>query len=53
MSKEQKNEKIDYPLITMAGLKKDNKVHIAFSGLCEYPFRSNIIEDILNDNLAY
>ena len=46
-----KNEKIDYPLITMVGLKKDSKIHIAFSGLCKYPFRSTIVEDILNNSL--
>ena len=49
--KRTKNEKIDYPLITMVGLKKDSKIHIAFSGLCEYPFRSTTVENILNDNL--
>lgn len=48
--KRTKNEKIDYPLITMAGLKKDNRINIAFSGLCQYPFRSTVMEDILNDH---
>jgi len=48
--KRTKNEKIDYPLITMAGLKNNNRISIAFSGVCEYPFRSSLIEDILNDN---
>lgn len=48
--KRTKNEKIDYPLITMAALKDSNKISAAFSGLCEYPFRSLEIEEILNDN---
>ncbi len=49
--KRTKNEKIDYPLITIAALKNNNNINIAFSGLCEYPLRSSLIEDILNDNL--
>ena len=48
--KRTKNEKIDYPLITMAALKDSDKISIAFSGLCEYPFRSLKIEEIVNDN---
>ncbi|MBU5440382.1 FAD binding domain-containing protein [Tissierella sp. MSJ-40] len=48
--KRTKNEKIDYPLITIAALKDNNKIKIAFSGMCDYPLRSYIMEDILNDN---
>lgn len=48
--KRTKNEKIDYPLLTMAALKNDGKISIAFSSLCEYPIRSPKIENILNDN---
>ncbi|MCF6459826.1 FAD binding domain-containing protein [Clostridium sp. Cult3] len=47
--KRTKNEKIDYPLITLVALVDQGKINIAFSGLCEFPFRSNILEDILND----
>ena len=47
--KRTKNEKIDYPLLTITAIK-EQKINIAFSGLCEYPFRSNLIENILNDN---
>lgn len=47
--KRTKNEKIDYPLLTITAIK-ENKINIAFGGLCEYPFRSNLIENILNDN---
>ena len=47
--KRTKNEKIDYPLLTITAIK-EKKINIAFSGLCEYPFRSNLIENILNDN---
>lgn len=48
--KRTKNEKIDYPLLTMAALKNDDNISIAFSSLCEYPIRSHKIENILNDN---
>ncbi len=48
-SKRTKSDKIDYPLITLAALKDNNRINIAFSGVCSYPFRSLIIEDYLND----
>ncbi len=48
--KRTKNEKIDYPLITIAALRDNNKIKIAFSGMCDYPIRSYAMEDILNDN---
>lgn len=48
--KRTKNEKIDYPLITMVALENNNNINVAFSGLCEYPFRSYSIENILNND---
>jgi len=48
--KKTKNEKIDYPLITAAALKKDGQIRIAFSGLASYPFRDIGIETVLNDS---
>lgn len=47
--KRTKNDKIDYPLITLAALKCNNSINIAFSGLFQYPFRSISIEKHLND----
>lgn len=47
--KKTRNEKIDYPLITAAGLKKGRALRIAFSGLAAYPFRDAEVEKILND----
>jgi CO/xanthine dehydrogenase FAD-binding subunit len=38
-----------YPLITVAALKKDNEIRLAFSGLCPFPFRSKSIEKALNN----
>lgn len=48
--KRTKVDKIDYPLITMVVLRKDEKTNFAFSGLGEYPFRSSKFEQIFNSN---
>ncbi len=48
--KKTKNEKIDYPLLTVAALRVDNNIRIAFSGLTSYPFRSLQVEDALNQS---
>jgi CO/xanthine dehydrogenase FAD-binding subunit len=42
-------EVIDYPLVTIAALKKENKIRVAFSGVCAFPFRSVEMELILNN----
>ena len=47
--KRTKNEKIDYPLITMVAINDRGKLKVAFSGLCDYPFRSRDMENVLND----
>ncbi len=47
--KKTRNEKIDYPLITAAGIKTGGQLRIAFSGLLSYPLRSVRVENILND----
>lgn len=47
--KKTANEKIDYPLVSVAALWKDDYLRVAFSGICSYPFRSREIENVLND----
>ncbi|BCJ86323.1 FAD binding domain-containing protein [Effusibacillus dendaii] len=47
--KKRKLETIDYPLVTVAALKKENRIRTAFSGLVPFPFRSLEMEDILNN----
>lgn len=47
--KKTANEKIDYPLISVAAIIKDNSIRIAFSGVCFFPFRSKEIEKALNN----
>lgn len=39
-----------YPLITIAALKMDGSIRMAISGLCPFPFRSNEVEDVLNNH---
>lgn len=64
-AKKTKQEKIDYPLITIASIKTKEKLRIAFSGLCSHPFKvvsdlddnarnvmSNITRPIVNDILG-
>ncbi|HWQ78633.1 MAG TPA: FAD binding domain-containing protein [Anaerovoracaceae bacterium] len=43
------NEKIDYPLINITAIGKDDFLRVAFSGICSQPFRSEEIESVLND----
>lgn len=44
------NEKIDYPLVSVAALWKEDVLRTAFSGLCSHPFRSEEMEAVLNDH---
>jgi len=46
--KKTKNEKIDYPLLTLCAVVDEGKLKAAFSGLCDFPFRSIKLEDELN-----
>lgn len=47
--KQTANEKIDYPLVSISAIWKENNLRIAFSGICSYPFQSAPIETTLND----
>lgn len=38
-----------YPLVTVAALNIEGFIRIAFSGVCPFPFRSETMEQILND----
>jgi CO/xanthine dehydrogenase FAD-binding subunit len=49
--KRTKRSKVDYPLVSTAALIKDNKLRTAFSGICDFPFRSAEMEEILNNSL--
>jgi CO/xanthine dehydrogenase FAD-binding subunit len=38
---------VGYPVVTLAALKKDGRIRIALSGVCDFPFRSLSMEAIL------
>lgn len=50
--KRTKNEKIDYPLISAVALKDGRNINIAFSGLCDFPFRSKEMEQVINKGFS-
>ncbi|WP_312113237.1 FAD binding domain-containing protein [Brevibacillus reuszeri] len=41
---------VGYPLVTVAALKKNNRIHTAFSGVCPFPFRSVEMDQALNES---
>ncbi|MBC2581631.1 FAD binding domain-containing protein [Clostridium sp. DJ247] len=47
----RKNQKgkTGYPLVSMAALKKDNKIRVALSGVCAFPFRWIKGEEYINN----
>lgn len=49
--KKTTNEKIDYPLVSVAALWQDNNLRVALSGVCSYPFRSEQMENVLNERM--
>lgn len=48
--KRTKFSKVGYPVVSVAAILKENQLRVAFSGVCDYPFRSDEIEAILNDS---
>lgn len=42
-------DKIGYPVVSAAAIKTDSGINVAFSGLCNFPFRSPEMEAILNN----
>lgn len=46
--KKTRIDKVDYPLVSLAILIKETRIRLAVSGLCDFPFRSTPMEDVLN-----
>lgn len=44
-----KIQKVEYPLTTIAAIKRMGRIRTAFSGVCSFPFRSLEMEEDLND----
>lgn len=42
-------DRIGYPVVSAAGVKKDGRVRLALSGVRRFPFRSPAVEDVLNE----
>ncbi|QQZ09333.1 FAD binding domain-containing protein [Heyndrickxia vini] len=47
--KRTRQGKIDYPLITVTALKREEQLRFAFSGLCDAPLRSLPVEEAMNN----
>ncbi|NHN32796.1 FAD binding domain-containing protein [Paenibacillus agricola] len=47
--KKTKQEKIDYPIVRISGLRSKEGMRVAFSGVSAVPFRSWKIEEVLNN----
>lgn len=41
---------VGYPLVTVAALRRDKQIRLAFSGVCAFPFRSIDLEQIVNNS---
>lgn len=47
--KQTKQDKINYPLVTICAISDGGGIRTAFSGVCDYPFRSIAMEAELNN----
>lgn len=47
--KRTKQDRINYPLLTICAVKVNSEIRTAFSGLCGFPFRSLEMEEKLNN----
>ncbi|MFP3390384.1 FAD binding domain-containing protein [Brevibacillus sp. SIMBA_040] len=47
--KRTKIDRIGYPIVSIAAIQNQGEIHIAFSGVCSFPFRSKEVEHALKD----
>ncbi|NLT21217.1 MAG: xanthine dehydrogenase [Syntrophomonadaceae bacterium] len=47
--KKTKQDKINYPLVTICALKNGQEIRVAFSGVSDFPFRCSNMEAALNE----
>ncbi|MBE1556105.1 FAD binding domain-containing protein [Sporosarcina limicola] len=47
--KRTRMSKVGYPVVSLAALMKNQRIRVAFSGISEHPFRSAVVEGVLND----
>lgn len=48
--KQTKQDKINYPLVTICAMSVGGGIRFAFSGVCDFPFRSTAMESELNNH---
>lgn len=48
-NKRTKHSKVNYPIVSVASMHVDELIRVAFSGVCNFPFRRAQIETALND----
>lgn len=47
-SRQTKQSRVNYPIVSLAAMKIDNQIRVACSGVCHFPFRLSEIETTLN-----
>src|SRR5699024_8267508 len=47
--KRTKQSNVNYPIVTTASIHVNGAIRFACSGLCEYPFRINEMDEVLNN----
>jgi|SRR5699024_7678204 len=47
--KRTKQSSVNYPILTSSALFVDGEARVAFSGLCDFPFRLKTIDNIISD----
>lgn len=48
--KKTRQGELDYPLVSVAAIKRDDRIRVSCSGICPFPFRSARIEEDLNNS---
>ncbi|WP_336825094.1 FAD binding domain-containing protein [Sporosarcina sp. USHLN248] len=48
--KQTRTSTVGYPIVSIAAMLKNERIRIAFSGLSDTPFRSAVVEGVLNDH---
>src|SRR5690625_5120392 len=51
--RQTKQSTVNYPIVSVASIKSDNDIRVAFSGITSFPFRGIEIEQILNEESVY
>src|SRR5699024_12466634 len=51
--RQTKQSTVNYPIVSVASIKSDNDIRVAFSGITSFPFRGIEIEQILNEVSVY